>query len=89
VYPSLQTARIPMIDAASRLEINWAIEHLPSLKQTPRQCGSGHGETAPRIAFSTPVAVRVADGGLHYEPADRAAQQTLTAEVSARSGIQP
>jgi hypothetical protein len=57
VYPSLQTVRIPMIDAASGQEINWAIEHLPSLKQTPRQCGSGHGETAPRIAFSTPVAI--------------------------------
>jgi hypothetical protein len=89
VYPSLQTARIPMIDAASRQEVNWAIEHLPSLKQTPRQCGSGHGETAPRIAFSTPVAVRVADTGLQFEPADRAAQQTLAAEVSARSGTQP
>ena len=49
VYPSLQTARIPMIDAASRQEINWAIEHLPSLKQTPRQCGSEHGETASHM----------------------------------------
>jgi radical SAM superfamily enzyme YgiQ (UPF0313 family) len=31
MWDGLQPARIPMIDAASREEINWAIEHLPSL----------------------------------------------------------
>ena len=30
-YPGLQAARIPMVDAASGDEINWAIEHVPSL----------------------------------------------------------
>lgn len=36
VYPGLQKARIPMIDAATGREISWAIERIPSLKQ-PRQ----------------------------------------------------
>lgn len=31
VWDGLQAARIPMIDATTRHEINWAIEHLPSL----------------------------------------------------------
>lgn len=31
VYPGLQTARIPMIDVVGGAEINWAIEHVPSL----------------------------------------------------------
>jgi len=35
VYPGLQPARIPMVDAASGEEINWAIQHLPSLAQPP------------------------------------------------------
>lgn len=30
VYPGLQRARIPMIDAEQRREIHWAIEHLPT-----------------------------------------------------------
>jgi hypothetical protein len=37
VYPGLQKARIPMVDAASGQEVNWAIEHLPSLGQAPRR----------------------------------------------------
>jgi radical SAM superfamily enzyme YgiQ (UPF0313 family) len=36
VYPGLQAARIPMVDAADGREINWAIEHVPSLRHSPR-----------------------------------------------------
>lgn len=32
VYEGLQPARIPMVDAASGNEINWAIEHIPVLQ---------------------------------------------------------
>jgi radical SAM superfamily enzyme YgiQ (UPF0313 family) len=35
VYEGLQAARIPMVDAASGREIDWAIEHVPSLRQSP------------------------------------------------------
>lgn len=33
MYEGLEPARIPMVDAASGREIQWAIEHLPSLPQ--------------------------------------------------------
>jgi hypothetical protein len=33
VYEGLQRARIPMVDAAAGQEINWGIEHVPSLKR--------------------------------------------------------
>lgn len=36
VYPGLQPARIPMIDATDGREINWAVEHIPSLPSSPR-----------------------------------------------------
>ncbi|MHC4234307.1 MAG: B12-binding domain-containing radical SAM protein [Planctomycetota bacterium] len=36
VYPGLVPARIPMVDAADGQEINWAIEHVPSLRHSPR-----------------------------------------------------
>ncbi|MBP7936340.1 MAG: radical SAM protein [Phycisphaerae bacterium] len=36
VYPGLETARIPMVDAANGEEINWAIEHVPSLSNARR-----------------------------------------------------
>jgi hypothetical protein len=36
VYPGLQAARIPMVDAADGREINWAIEHVPSLRHPPK-----------------------------------------------------
>jgi len=35
MWDGLQPARIPMIDATTGLEINWAIEHLPSLEEAP------------------------------------------------------
>ncbi|MBN1491509.1 MAG: radical SAM protein [Phycisphaerae bacterium] len=38
-YPGLQAARIPMIDAISGEEINWAIEHVPSLSHPSRPSG--------------------------------------------------
>lgn len=41
-HRGLATARIPMIDAASGAEINWAIEHLPS--------GQVHGRRSDRAA---------------------------------------
>jgi hypothetical protein len=41
-YSGLAAARIPMIDAASGKEINWAIEHLasPALASTQRSAGA-------------------------------------------------
>ena len=36
VYEGLQPARIPMVDAADDREINWAIEHIPSLDPPER-----------------------------------------------------
>ena len=36
VYEGLQPARIPMVDAADDQEINWAIEHVPSLDPPER-----------------------------------------------------
>ena len=54
VYPGLQKARIPMVDAASGQEINWAIEHLPSLKLAQGECGIRSRETAPRVNDQRP-----------------------------------
>jgi hypothetical protein len=36
VYEGLQPARIPMIDATTGREVNWAIEQIPSLPEPPR-----------------------------------------------------
>ncbi len=46
-YPSLLPARIPLVDAASGDEINWAIEHVPS----PKLSSQRHS-TASRLASS-------------------------------------
>ncbi|HEY3244190.1 MAG TPA: radical SAM protein [Phycisphaerae bacterium] len=36
VWEGLQTARIPLLDAATRRQVNWAIEHLPAMaSRTP------------------------------------------------------
>ena len=54
VWEGLQPARIPMVDAATGREMNWAIEHLPSLPMEPRL-------EAPRAAeVRTPVVAGVA-----------------------------
>lgn len=36
-YPGLLPARIPMVDAASGRETNWAIQHVPSAVDVPRE----------------------------------------------------
>ncbi|MHC4089125.1 MAG: B12-binding domain-containing radical SAM protein [Planctomycetota bacterium] len=49
VYPGLLPARIPMVDATSGDEINWAIEHVPSFpdeQRTAPAAPSGHRERA-------------------------------------------
>jgi radical SAM superfamily enzyme YgiQ (UPF0313 family) len=51
VYPSLQPARIPMIDAAGGEEINWAIGHVPSLKHPPQPLGSP-GDRSSDVSLS-------------------------------------
>jgi len=45
VWDGLQPARIPMVDAATGLEINWALEHVPSLMVSPTLplCTARHG----------------------------------------------
>ena len=57
VYDGLAAARIPMIDAASGNEINWAIEHVPSLgvqRATPLRARSKshrtYGSNLPEAA---------------------------------------
>jgi hypothetical protein len=54
VYPGLQTARIPMVDAADGQEINWAIEHVPSLRHTPRPVPSEPKAPLYEIAPAAP-----------------------------------
>lgn len=41
VWDGLQPARIPMIDAAEQVEVNWAIEHLPS-RDLHERCPQEH-----------------------------------------------
>lgn len=74
VYPGLQKARIPMVDAASGQEINWAIQHLPSLEQTPRHGKAGHGETDPRIAPSMPMTPCLVNAGTRLTPSEHRPQ---------------
>lgn len=88
VYPGLQTARIPMVDAASGQEINWAIEHLPSLDQTAGEPEAGHRETDPCSTLSTPAVLHVAKDGIRLEPGDRTPQAIMAAELSAQCGVQ-
>jgi len=40
VWDGLQKARIPMVDAATGQEMNWAIEYIPSLDQEPKAAPS-------------------------------------------------
>ncbi len=48
VWNSLQAARIRMVDAASRAEVNWAIEHLPATPKAPLAMPHGLGSrTSP------------------------------------------
>jgi radical SAM superfamily enzyme YgiQ (UPF0313 family) len=45
-YDGLAAARIPMIDAATGNEMNWAIEHVPSPAFSPARRIAGSGRTA-------------------------------------------
>ncbi|MBN1511788.1 MAG: radical SAM protein [Phycisphaerae bacterium] len=49
-YTGLETARIPMIDAATDQETNWAIEHLPSLPRPT--CRYAPGPTLQVLAVA-------------------------------------
>jgi len=79
----LQPARIPMIDAASGQEINWAIEHLPSLNQASDHCRPEGDNTASHIVFSTRGAKHTAGTGIRFASAYRAAQQNAAAHQDA------
>jgi hypothetical protein len=61
VYPGLQRARIPMRDATSGQEINWSIEHLPSLPNLPAACPAP-APSDPRRARGIPLKVRATAG---------------------------
>jgi hypothetical protein len=50
-HDSLAPARIPMVDAENGKEINWAIEHTPSLERHTAT------ESAPKNAAALPVGV--------------------------------
>lgn len=49
-YAGLETARIPMIDAATDQETNWSIEHLPSLTRPTRRYTPGPATQVPAVA---------------------------------------
>jgi radical SAM superfamily enzyme YgiQ (UPF0313 family) len=49
-YAGLETARIPMIDAATDQETNWAIEHIPSLPRPTRRYAPGPAPQALAVA---------------------------------------
>ena len=55
VYGGLERARIPMIDAVSGEEIDWAIEHVPS------HAGRSPARRAPETTASHLVAIGVGD----------------------------
>jgi hypothetical protein len=53
-YTGLQQARIPMVDAATGDEINWAIEHVPSLKHPAQPRRAASAQTAFDLAATVP-----------------------------------
>jgi hypothetical protein len=54
VYEGLQEARIPMVDAAAGQEINWAIEHIPSLKRPAQPRRAALARTPLNIVAAVP-----------------------------------
>ncbi len=87
-YSGLEKARIPMIDAVTGREINWAIEHLPSLGQTATELEARHSETTPSRTSSTPAVLRVARNVLTLEADDRTPQAGIAAESPAQCATQ-
>lgn len=59
VYPGLLPARIPMLDAASGNEINWAIENVPS----PERAAAHWGRAAPDLPKLRPSALELLGPG--------------------------
>ena len=60
VYDGLQSARIPMIDAADGAEINWAIEHVPSAQLSQPQPVAIHASRANDRTLAAASGVAVA-----------------------------